>query len=62
MQDGLITSPGYPTGYPNDLDCTYILETTPGSAIAFIVNDLDLEESASCIKDSLQVSAEDDNL
>ncbi|XP_071826204.1 cubilin-like isoform X2 [Apostichopus japonicus] len=55
MQDGLITSPGYPTGYPNDLDCTYILETTPGSAIAFVVNDLDLEESASCIKDSFQI-------
>ena len=28
-----LRSPGYPSNYPNNLDCTWIISTTPGSSV-----------------------------
>uniref|UniRef100_A0AAV2LT87 CUB and Sushi multiple domains 1 n=1 Tax=Knipowitschia caucasica TaxID=637954 RepID=A0AAV2LT87_KNICA len=41
---GSITSPGYPTEYDNNLDCTWSILAEPGDTIALVFNDFFLED------------------
>ncbi|XP_072174323.1 cubilin-like [Diadema setosum] len=50
---GTIQSPGYPSNYGINLDCTYYVETATGSTIGLQFQELDLEASTSCSKDML---------
>lgn len=52
---GTLTSPGYPSDYPADSDCTYIIETTIGSTISVTFSAFLLEDSPSCTKDSITI-------
>lgn len=49
------TSPGYPEGYAHMLDCEWIFETPPGYHMGLVFHDMDLEQSASCYLDYVQV-------
>lgn len=40
---GVITSPGYPSSYQNNLDCEWIIETEPGTSVFVHIEDLDME-------------------
>ncbi|XP_025082446.1 uncharacterized protein LOC112557056 isoform X3 [Pomacea canaliculata] len=59
--NGWIKSPRFPTGYPNNLNCSYILQTPnnqPGYFITFTFNSFDLQEpdsKGSCIYDYLEL-------
>ncbi|XP_033110748.1 cubilin-like [Anneissia japonica] len=60
---GIITSPGYPVGYPHAVECIWIVTSEIGSSITLTINDFDLESSAGCQYDSLKVySGIDDSL
>ncbi|KAG8255932.1 hypothetical protein J6590_080394 [Homalodisca vitripennis] len=56
----LILSPGYPTGYPGNLDCKYrIIPSIPGICQMEVrFEESALEESINCTKDSLQINGE----
>ncbi|GBP19642.1 Fibropellin-1 [Eumeta japonica] len=41
-QGQVLTSPGYPTGYPGGLECLYIIEAQPGKIISLEAEDLEL--------------------
>uniref|UniRef100_H2M2H5 CUB and Sushi multiple domains 1 n=1 Tax=Oryzias latipes TaxID=8090 RepID=H2M2H5_ORYLA len=41
---GSISSPGYPTEYDNNLDCTWSILAEPGDTIALVFNDFLLED------------------
>ena len=52
-----LQSPGYPSGYPADLECSRILVAPEGSFIRITFTDLQLEEG--CAYDSVRVSSID---
>ncbi|XP_058980023.1 cubilin homolog [Musca domestica] len=52
---GMITSPFYPNPYSNNARCEWRIHVHPGSTIHFTVNDLDLEQHASCRYDKLEI-------
>ncbi|KAH0568173.1 hypothetical protein KQX54_019308 [Cotesia glomerata] len=51
----IITSPGYPTGYENDLQCTWIITSPPGTHLTFWFMNIDLEESNDCVTDYIDI-------
>ncbi|XP_071942939.1 cubilin-like isoform X2 [Antedon mediterranea] len=60
---GVITSPGYPQGYPHEVECDWIVTSEIGSSITLTINDFDLETSNNCQYDALLVySGTDDSL
>ncbi|XP_034244978.1 cubilin [Thrips palmi] len=50
------TSPGYPAGYGQHLNCTWVLDTDPGWHLAIFFNDMDLEVTPGCVLDRVLVS------
>ncbi|XP_067665910.1 cubilin-like [Haliotis asinina] len=52
--DQVLTSPGYPTNYPNNLDCAWIITTTY-SHIKITITNLDIESQANCNYDYLRI-------
>ncbi|PVD35920.1 hypothetical protein C0Q70_02889 [Pomacea canaliculata] len=59
--NGWIQSPRFPTGYPNNLNCSYVIQAPnnrPGYFTTFTFNSFDLQEpdsTGSCIYDYLEV-------
>ncbi|XP_059613843.1 cubilin homolog [Phlebotomus argentipes] len=52
-----ITSPGFPSGYDANLNCTWIVSSDdPAYHPVFVVNYLDLEDTDSCLTDRLVLS------
>lgn len=57
------TSPGFPTGYANGLNCEWIFTTSPENHMALTFTDLDLEVthySSTCWNDKISVYSGDD--
>lgn len=51
---GIITSPGYPENYENNLDCSYNI--TLDGRIRLTFTDVDIENGTRCGYDSLKVT------
>lgn len=49
------SSPGWPTGYENNLHCNWIFTSPPGTHLVLRILSMNLEETMSCISDSLSV-------
>ncbi|XP_015589651.1 cubilin [Cephus cinctus] len=58
-EHGTISSPGYPNSYPKNVECVWIINTSPGNRISFNVDDFDLAESNECGMDYLEVREND---
>ncbi|RMX49955.1 hypothetical protein pdam_00013942 [Pocillopora damicornis] len=50
-----LRSPGYPIGYPSNLDCNYSFPIPPNAQMQILIKDLHLEDHASCSHDFLQI-------
>lgn len=50
-----LTSPGYPEGYADMLNCEWIFETAPGNHLGLVFQNMDIEQSDSCFLDYVQV-------
>ena len=46
--ENTITSPGYPNDYPSNTDCISSVPIPQGMVINITINELNLEDSASC--------------
>lgn len=57
MSDSIqtVTSPGYPNGYQNDLDCTWVLNAPIGSRLWLNITNIDIEAHSSCNFDILAI-------
>jgi len=53
---GVIRSPSFPDWYPPYRDCYWTVITQPGKYIEFTIGFLEIESSANCTKDYLEVS------
>lgn len=51
----VVTSPGYPFGYNNNLDCTWSLHSLPGFRIWVNISDIDIETHGTCLYDKLVI-------
>ena len=51
----LITSPGYPSNYPDNQDKTYPIQVAAGQVIEILFTDFNLEPHASCEYDHVTV-------
>ena len=49
------TSPGWPHGYADNLRCTWVFTSTPGTHLVLRILVMDLEETTGCFADSLSV-------
>ncbi|KAK0075492.1 hypothetical protein PV325_006820, partial [Microctonus aethiopoides] len=49
------TSPGYPTGYANNLKCNWLFTSPPGTHLRLRFVAIDIEESYQCISDHISV-------
>lgn len=54
-EQGVVTSPFYPSPYPNRAECDWYLHVHPGSAIHITVIDLALESYSNCRYDILSI-------
>ncbi|CAG7720057.1 unnamed protein product [Allacma fusca] len=50
-----VTSPAYPSTYPDNINCFTTVETTPGYRLVVQFDEFSLEESPSCKYDSLEM-------
>ncbi|XP_050407117.2 cubilin, partial [Patella vulgata] len=53
--DGVIESPNFPNSYPHIRNCTWVIQTTMGNKINASFSHFDLEGSATCSYDYLQL-------
>ncbi|PFX29108.1 Platelet-derived growth factor receptor alpha [Stylophora pistillata] len=51
-----LRSPGYPLGYPSNLDCNYSVPIPPNTQMQIMIWDLQLEDHALCRHDFLQIN------
>ncbi|XP_069688891.1 cubilin [Periplaneta americana] len=51
----VLTSPGYPEGYANMLNCEWIFETSPLNHLRMYFTDMNIEESETCFLDYVEV-------
>jgi len=56
-KEGVITSPLYPEQYPSNLNCTYVVTSSPRSSITIIFDVLDIELAENCKYDNISVSS-----
>ncbi|KZC14141.1 Cubilin [Dufourea novaeangliae] len=49
------TSPGWPNGYGDNLQCTWVFTSPPGTHLVLRVLVLDLEETNGCVADALSI-------
>lgn len=52
-QDNTFTSPGYPNGYANNLNCLWVITTLPGNRIWLNLTNLDIEGHFTCSFDKI---------
>ncbi|CAH1989272.1 unnamed protein product [Acanthoscelides obtectus] len=52
---GAIKSPGYPNPYPNNIDCSWTINTKPGQQILLSVEDFEVESYPDCKYDYLEI-------
>uniref|UniRef100_A0A3P8SX64 Cubilin n=1 Tax=Amphiprion percula TaxID=161767 RepID=A0A3P8SX64_AMPPE len=52
---GFFSSPGYPTGYPENRECFWYITTSPGSSITLTIHEFDVEFHQDCNYDVLEV-------
>ncbi|XP_047455679.1 cubilin [Mugil cephalus] len=52
---GEIHSPSYPSSYPNNVDCSWVISVDPSHRVLFNFTDLDIEFSSSCIYDYVSI-------
>ncbi|KAE8738919.1 hypothetical protein FOCC_FOCC015569 [Frankliniella occidentalis] len=52
-----VSSPGYPGGYGSNENCTWVLDTDPGWHLAVLFRDMDLEDTAECYSDRVEVAS-----
>jgi hypothetical protein len=50
-----LTSPNWPENYDNGMDCTWTIRSTGGEKIELTIVSLDIEASATCLYDALQI-------
>ncbi|XP_046746481.1 cubilin-like [Diprion similis] len=50
-----LTSPGWPYGYKSNLDCTWTIESLPGTKLTINFDSVDLEETEGCIADRVKI-------
>ncbi|XP_072835368.2 membrane frizzled-related protein isoform X1 [Pogona vitticeps] len=58
--EGSFSSPNYPEPYPPDVLCKWQIQVTPGMVIQLKVEVLEVENSASCLYDRLEIYKEQD--
>ena len=54
---GVLTSPGYPSNYPGDTECEWVIRMRPATMITFSFIDLDIgaESDTECSQDYLVI-------
>ncbi|XP_066539114.1 cubilin [Hoplias malabaricus] len=52
---GSFNSPGYPQKYPDNRECVWYIQTSPGSSITIIIHEFDIEYHPNCDFDMLEV-------
>ena len=52
---GILVSPNYPDNYNNHADCSFTIQAPAGQTVTLTINDLDIEEHASCSADAVEV-------
>uniref|UniRef100_A0A182M8Q1 Cubilin n=1 Tax=Anopheles culicifacies TaxID=139723 RepID=A0A182M8Q1_9DIPT len=55
LHQGFISSPNYPSNYPANTTCTWVIETDASHTLQFNIKSLAIERSPNCTSDSLQV-------
>jgi len=58
VANNILKSPGYPSDYPNNMDCVYRVPTSQDMALRIYFNDFDLEYESSCGFDYLKIADE----
>ena len=53
--EGRIASPGFPENYPDGAECVWTVDSAPGNRVGLNFISLDIEESANCNKDYVEV-------
>lgn len=53
---GIIKSPNFPSPYPGNKECVYMIALDPGKAIRLNFLSFDIEGSSNCRFDALEVS------
>ncbi|XP_054002675.1 cubilin [Hylaeus anthracinus] len=57
---GQITSPGYPSGYPENIDCEWLIEVDYTHSIELTIHDINTEKQKGCHFDKLQIYSGED--
>lgn len=52
---GYLKSPGWPSVYPHDMDCSIVLRAPQNSSISLFFDSFDVESHSSCNFDYLEV-------
>ncbi|XP_073838257.1 cubilin [Musca autumnalis] len=52
---GQLKSPNWPQNYTEDLDCTWVLNTPPGTQVKLLIPVFDVEPSQNCSNDYLEI-------
>eukprot|EP00795_Rhopilema_esculentum_P014104 gene14104-5092_t len=52
---GEITSPSYPSPYPPNLNCIWLIQVTTGFQVTATYTEIDIEPSSQCTKDYIQL-------
>lgn len=52
---GSFNSPGYPNKYPENRECVWYIQTSPGSSITITIHEFDIEYHPDCNYDMLEV-------
>lgn len=55
VENGAITSPGYPGNYPNNRDCQWTVAVPLGKTIRFTFGQMAIERHPNCSYDYLEV-------
>ncbi|XP_011674328.1 uncharacterized protein LOC586495 [Strongylocentrotus purpuratus] len=58
---GILVSPNYPDNYNNHADCSFTIQAPAGQTVTLTINDLDIEEHASCSADAVEIHDGDMN-
>ena len=56
---GRIASPSYPNNYPPGTECEWTVGGSPGNRVSFRFINVDIEESAHCNSDYVQINQDD---
>ncbi|XP_048580963.1 tolloid-like protein 1 isoform X2 [Nematostella vectensis] len=53
---GTLTSPNFPSPYPTDVTCEWVIRVGPKQAIELTIETIDIEQSKKCRYDSLEIN------